>query len=245
MSIDNTCVVSGFWPIKGNPKVSAGTHVEEVQKKDYIDYFYSSVGVSLPNAYVVEFLHKDMPSRSLASNLKNIKGKEASVKWGKDIDGDVFYRLASIWLSKPFFLWKAYMHDSSYDRYMWVDCGRDVNVQQCAKSNAPVFVAKYPYQGRGFPPKKPFNNFMGWGWPVGWRKLNRFTDWYMGGTFSISRKHLPIWFDLYKQTLAAVDRKFKLYDEELVLSYMYNSYYKPVRSIGLGGFKSSELRRVR
>ena len=108
--IGNTCVVSGYWHVDNNPKPTSGRHIAGVKRKGYIDYFFCEEEIDLPNAFVIQLDRDRLPSLNFVRRLPQIVDRDdASLKFNKSLDGETFFNLSSIWLSKPLLLWQAYL----------------------------------------------------------------------------------------------------------------------------------------
>jgi hypothetical protein len=214
-------VFSGYWPVSGNPKKSnRQDHIFHAQKKS-MDFFLCGSGVNFSNAEKI--LIDELPSLPYIKNLESRISSQDFVylKFGQKIKSDAFFRLTSIWCSKILFF--DYLHNiNNADYYIWRDCVNNIRYDKIFSSNKKgVTCNKYcthPLVKNPIP-HKPFKGLLSYNF--GPKKTG-----ISASVIKIKSESIPEVVEKYKECLMYADKNFEIFDEEIVLSYMFELYPK-------------------
>lgn len=207
-----TTTFSAYWRVENNPKPTAKLgHIKYAKNKN-LDYFICSQDqIEIFNNKInLEF--KDLPSLPYIKNLTNFCKSRDTVflKFERPVRSDVFLNLATIWTSKILLFQKILDYtDANY--LMWVDCVRTNNLDLIASSDSDRCCIN---QYRNFT-SNPFGGLLKNVLPP--VKLS-------ASVIKLPRHIITEFIEKYVECLQFVDNNFIIYDEEIVLTIMYEKH---------------------
>jgi hypothetical protein len=207
-----TTTFSAYWHVENNPKHTAKDgHIKNAQSKD-LDYFICSQDqIEIFNNKInLEF--KDLPSLQYIKNLTNFCKSRDTVflKFGVEIQSDAFLKLAKIWTSK-ILLFQKILDYTDADYLMWVDCVHTNNLDLIASSDSDrCCINQYRNST-----SKLFGGLLKNALPPA-RILAQ--------VIKIPRHMVSEFIEKYVECLQFVDHNFIIYDEEIVLTIMYEKH---------------------
>lgn len=206
-----------FWPVKGNPKKTAEIgHINKAVEKNY-DYFISYKKHPEINCPHILLNQDQLPSLQYTKNLKHYchSNNKTLLKNGRPIDNHAFFELSSIWLSKILF----------FERISKLGNFKNIIWRDCVFNFLPRFRFTYS-QIQNHDSIKAIFNFHKKFTKNPFRGLSKF-DFFAhpnklsGAVIRIPTKILGEFIDRYIECLIYADNNFVIYDEEVVLTYMY------------------------
>ena len=207
----NTTTFSAYWHVDNNTKLSAGKHLKCVADKN-LDFFFAES--KHPSFKTINLKFDDLPSHKFINNLPKIKTHYDNVylKFTHPIKSIAFVRLATIWTSKILLFEKILEHTNA-DYIMWTDCVRATNKDIIYKtaSNKCAINRYSPDQLRG----KIFGGMIENDLPS--IKIS-------ASVIKLPRNIIKKFIEKYTECLRFVDNNFIIYDEEIVLTIMYDRY---------------------
>jgi hypothetical protein len=216
------CKFSGFWPVKDNPKHTAKLgHVKHARNKG-LDFFISSSKINVARFPTIIIPSGKLPSLPHISNLESfcLDNKQVRLKFGAKVKGTTFFELATIWTSKILLFKEILIHSSDFEAAIWVDCIRSLNldlIEKCPVDDK-VVINKYDGAGHDSFTPRPFGDTLPG--PLS-REISSLPVKLSACTIRIPNALLPLVSSLYVECLLHTDSKFNIYDEEIVLSFMY------------------------
>jgi len=208
-----TVTFSAYWYVKNNTKDSAKLdHIKHAQNKN-LDYFICSYNQieSFNNKINIEF--NDLPSLSHLKNLTNFCKSRNTVftKWGHKIQSDTFLNLATIWTSK-ILLFQEISNHTDVDYLMWVDCIHAKNLDKITSSDSDkCCINQYGESIEG----KNFGGLL---------KNTLPPIKILAQVIKLPRHIIMEFIEKYIECLKFTDDNFIIYDEEIVLTIMYEKY---------------------
>ena len=133
------------------------------------------------------------------------------------IDGKVFFNLQRICTSKVLFFRSILNRTNNFNNIIWRDCVTNNNFKQiveCPILDKIIVNERHRYKVQGI-----FGGLLS---QESEQQTRRWTSRIEGCVIKIPSAMVSDVCDLYIQCLQHIDSTFNIYDDEIVLSYMYN-----------------------
>lgn len=204
-------VFSAFWHVDNNTKFSTGKHLKCVVDKN-IDFFFTDN--EHPNLKTINLEFEDLPSHQFINKLSTLKDRHDNVylKFTHPISSAAFVRLATIWTSKVL-LFEKILKYTDAEHIMWVDCVNATNKDIIATTISDKCVINR------YSPDKLRGEIFG-----GLIENNLPCTKILAQVIKIPRYMVINFIEKYTECLKFVDDNFIIYDEEIVLTIMYDKY---------------------
>ena len=199
---------SGYWPVDSNPKKSAKQgHLKHLKEKEVDllfcdkEYFIGCKQVKI-----------QPPAELLIKKFDN----PAFLKFGKKIDTEVFRKLVVIWTSKILLFKRVAEIYPDENEFVWVDCVTWPNFDLIinADSLSGCVINKYCGENTNKMYKRPYND----------PDFKSLDTYLLASVIKMHRKSIDAFERMYVDYLQVVDKQYKFYDEEIVLSAMYKDH---------------------
>lgn len=204
---------SAYWYVKGNTKQTAKhAHIKHAQEKD-LDYFICQQDQTGDFKKRIDLDYKDLPSSLYLTNLTDFCKSRDTVftKFGKKITSESFLKLATIWTSKVL-LFQKIVEYTDADYLIWVDCVSAKNLNKITSSDSDkCCINRYGKSVKG----KDFGGLL---------KNTLPTTKILAQVIKIPRLIVPQFIEKYIECLQFTDSNFLIYDEEIILTIMYQRY---------------------
>lgn len=217
----DTISFGAFWDMVGNPKLTAGKHLDSVlHKKVPYDVFFTNKDISLGDTNVIKKSKEDLPSWQHTKNLQNtLSSGDTYTKFCSAIPSKVMLELVQIWTSK-FLLFKEVKEQFTGEFILWRDCVYETGygIIFSAKSNK-IVIGAYRNDGiscRTFP-NNPFGGILS---PEQQKEVSSWKTIILAQCIKMPYHRVEEFSQIYVNSLEYVDRNFNIYDEEIVLSRM-------------------------
>ena len=214
---DNITTFSAYWKVDNNPKATARQgHLKGVYKKD-VDYIIcdeSNVGQS--NTNYISKKKDDLPSLQYLKNIVDFcnSRKFVNLKFNIRIQSSAFLDLCAIWTSKILLFDEIRKHTDS-DFIVWRDCIHNKNYDDIILDTCSDKITTNIYNNNF--PDKPFAGLLT-------HDMGRYKSKISASVIKIPVVILDDVLANYIECLQFVDNNFEIYDEEIVLTYMYSNY---------------------
>lgn len=233
MSDGTTKIITGYWPVTGSTKPTAGNHLKHLNQK-HVDLLFCPKGVekNLEITPKICFIELDeLPSIPYVKNLIGNISEFDSVylKIAREIPTAAFISLVKIWTSKILLLKRAQTLFPDCTKFIWIDCVHNKNLDIALKSNGRrVEINKY-----GHKPRNPFYNFLITKNLTEQQKAVRrksAQDYETLGilllaqTISVPSALVNQLYSSYVSVLEEIDSTHFIYDEEIIMSYLYRDF---------------------
>jgi len=241
-----SCIFTGYWPVKNNPKIGVAkvegglsvSHIQGVNNKSgppvnaQLVFCPKRLNSHFPKAKNIFNLElEELPSLPYISKLHNRLSPLPTVltKYCKEISSPAFLSLASIWTSKAllFSYAKKLFPDSEY--FFWVDnvTVRNFHIINESKGKK-CFINRYnaslssPFNGFSVPHITPpdvrheaCRDF--------WQSEKEPKPFFpiLAQAIKIHTDLIDVFEDSYIKSLSHVDEKYFIYDEEIVLTHLF------------------------
>jgi len=196
-------VFSGYWEVKDNPKPTAKKgHLKHVLDKPIDILFIDRERLDLPfKQYPLPY--NQLPAIDL---VKKTKSTRCSTKAGLSIDCNVFHQLRVIWISKILlFKTVADMYPDE-NEFVWSDCVFAYKLDEVmAAEHSGITIRSCSYK------KSLFSG-----------KLPNVTLKVSACSIKIHRDNIDNLIDLYIKQVDWANTNLPVYDEEIILSLMYD-----------------------
>lgn len=191
-------IYSAYWPVDNNPKKSAKKHLTELQKKN-VDILFTDVKRDIAPTEII----CSPPATELIDEFTR---SPCYLKFGIEVAPKTMTQLSRIWCSK-ILLTKQIDDDA-----LWVDCVSARNFDLIkSKMKDKIVVNRYQ--------KMHKNPFM-----LGDTPFRRLNTHILGQVIAIPKNMCDEAIDGFYELLLWVKDNYPVYDEEVVLSHMYETY---------------------
>lgn len=215
--MNDVSTFSGYWSVENNPKPTQGKHLVRASRKK-LDFFIGEDVVDFSSYIPLPF--SKLPGGRYMKNLTHYCSVNGNVflKFGFPIDAVTFHKLVRIWVSK-LLLFKHVYRKCNSKYLMWVDCvfspdNYDLIKTTNIRDKIMINVSK---QRRGWKyPDMPFGGLLGS------KQLPSVK--IAGSCIKIPVDILDHVLEVYIECLQYVDNEYPIYDEEVVLSVMYQKH---------------------
>lgn len=208
---------SAFWNVPDNPKATAKMgHLEYAKAtssgRSLPDYFISEQAKQHNFSCSIYTAFNELPSIPYLNNLREncLNNRRVFLKSGIEIKSNAFVKLATIWTSKVLLFNTIASKVTNTDYITWIDCifRKDFSEIVNHEHRQTIMISQYDdsfskFSYRGMVPISDLPK----------QKLR-------AQVIKIPTKLLPEVTEEYINCLIRVDRNFKIFDEEVVLSVM-------------------------
>jgi hypothetical protein len=202
---------AAYWPVHNNPKHTQRLgHIDNLRKIG-IDVFFGDKTHGLDCA---EVLLGDPPASKVPARLYSVRN--CVLKFGLPVQPEVFQSLVKIWLSKVLLFQQAQAWAPTGTVFVWVDCVHRPNLELigCDTSGR---VSVNRYGGSGTLPMHE-NPFLG---GCCTRHVGTIATFLSASVVKVPAGILDEFISAYREMWAWVDGEYSVYDEEIILSCMF------------------------
>jgi len=195
--------VSAYWHVPGNPKKTAGRHIDCL-KESPPDILFTEVKLDVQCEQVI------LPYDKLKIhefNLRKVSGETTFFKYRVPVETVVFERLRNIWLNKVFLLQEVSKIYPNEKYVTWIDCVHRPYLHAINQEQTDRILMS----GITGYPRKPFNR------PEKWPQ--RFC--LQGGVIKVPVSKMEQFINTYTSKLLEINNTKETYDEEYVLIHMF------------------------
>lgn len=191
-------VFSAYWPVDNNPKQSAKYHLRELKRKN-VDILYTDIQRNIAPKEIV----CSPPAYELINNFTRTP---CYLKFGIELSPKTMTDLARIWCSK------ILLFENVHEDATWIDCVSAKNAELIkTKVKDKITINRYTKMY-----KDPFR--------LGDSPFHKLKTHLLGQVISIPYSINKEARDCFYEKLEWVKNNYPVYDEEVILSHMYESY---------------------
>jgi hypothetical protein len=191
-------VYSAYWPVDNNPKQSAKKHLSELQKKN-VDILFTDVKRDIAPTEII----CSPPAHELVNDFIR---SPCHLKFGIEVTPETMTKLSRIWCSK------ILLSKEIDDDAVWVDCVSAKNFDMIkSKTKDRITINRYTRMY-----KDPFR--------LGNTPFRNLKIQLLGQVIGIPKTISIEASECFCETLMWVKNNYPVYDEEVVLSHMYETY---------------------